>query len=81
MFEKAAYGFKFVALPFVELVLDLLNNMDTIGALGVKSVLDSLIYILLNLLWEEAHLASVHQEDLNLSRVGDLIDSETFTYH
>lgn len=67
MLKEPAYGFKLVSLPLVELVLDLLNDMDSIGALGVKRVLDSLVNVLLNLLWEEAHLTTVHQQELHLS--------------
>ena len=51
----------------MKLVLYHLDYLWTVGTLRVKRLLNSGIYVFLDILREEAHLAAVHQKQLYLS--------------
>lgn len=65
MAHDVAHGLELVLVPLVELALDLLNYVHRVWTLPVESFLKAAVYLFLDVLWEEAHLAAVHNQEFN----------------
>ena len=72
MAHDVAHGLELVLVPLVELALDLLNYVHRVWTLPVESFLKAAVYLFLDMLWEEAHLAAVHNQEFNFGRIRDL---------
>ena len=67
MANNVTDGLELVLVPLVELALDLLNYVHRVWTLPVESFLKAAVYLFLDVLWEEAHLAAVHNQEFYFS--------------